>query len=183
MRRIAGLGLVVLAMLAGCSSSHTTTSPNGLTTGPLTVPPLPAGWKVVENQVVAVDVPSSWPVEHWQPTCGVTEPVLYLGPQGQLPTCTTFAPAAEVDLGAYAYGGAIKPVIIHLNGMEATEVTQHINLPGLPGKTGTIIWVRVITPNPFGLRVFAGDTTDLPGGAPGMAKEIEKTIHSTQASS
>lgn len=185
MRRTAGLGLAFMAVLAGCGGGGAGSGSGG--GGQRSTPPLPSGWKVVTRGEIGVDVPSDWLVKPWEPTCGVKTPTVYLGPEGQLQRCTTTDPGALVVIGAYAYTGPVKPVITHINGMEATEVVVHQPVTQPLSGTVTNIWVRLVanTPTgiPLGLFVSAGESTTFPGGGPGVAEKIASTIHGTVGSS
>lgn len=185
MRRTAGIGLIGLAVLAGCSGGGGSGSNGG--GAHLTTPPVPAGWKTVTHDEIGVDVPADWQVKPWESNCGVQSPTVFLGPQGRVTPCATAAPGTVVIIGAYAYAGVQKPVITHINGMEATEVVVHQTVTQPVAGTVTTIWIRLIsgTPTgvPLGLFVYAGESTDFPGGGPGMAAKIVSTIHGTVASS
>lgn len=175
MRR-SGMWLMVgLAVaLAGCASGPSGSAPPA---AKLVTPPLPAGWQVVSVLYVGVDVPGSWTVEHWKPTCGVQTPTAYLGPQGMLPKCTTKAPGAEVDVGAYAYLGSLSAKTEHVNGLTLRVVSTQVAVPSVPGATATEMWVSIKAPRPLGLYFYVGDSTALPGGGPGLAQQILATVH------
>jgi hypothetical protein len=167
----------MLGLASGCSSAQSS-SGQASSGGSATTPVKPAGWKTVEGGGYAIYVPSSWTVGPWQPTCGVTVPTVYLGPQGQLPKCTTKALGAEADIGAYAYSGTQKPVTKTINGLTAYEVTTTVQVAGPPAGTVTEAWVRVYGPShPHGFYFYVGDSPDMPGGGPGMAEKIIDTIH------
>lgn len=173
MSRRGALAAGVLAVaLGGCSASGSGSSPAGKGT----VPPLRAGWKTVSHEGFAVDVPDTWSVERWQPTCGVQSPTVYLGPEGLLPRCSSTAPGAEVVIGAYSHpAGRVKTTI---NGLTAYVSKTEVPYSGTPtSATITEAWVEMVGKTSLGLYFAIPESTSLPGGAPGLANELIDTIH------
>jgi hypothetical protein len=152
--------------LAACSGTTSSTSM-----------PLPAGWKTVTYHGVGIDVPSDWVVEPWRLTCRVTTPTVFIGPAQPLETaCVASPPAgAEVILGALGTSGS-QSVSRDLNGLTATVATKYEVYHGNLGVTITNIWVSLPTKN-VNISVSVGDSSVVPGGAPGRAEQIVQTIH------
>jgi len=139
--------------------------------------PLPAGWKTVTYQGVGIDVPSDWLVEPWRLTCGVATPTVFIGPAQPLEmSCVADPPqAALVVLGALPMGG-LKSVSTELNGIMADVATQYDVYHGNLGATITNIWVSLPTRD-VNISVSVGESSVVPGGAPGRAEQIVQTIH------
>jgi hypothetical protein len=70
----------------------------------------------------------------------------------------------------------LKSVSTKVNGIMAEVATQYEVYHGNLGATITDIWVSLPTAN-VNLSVSVGESTVVPGGAPGRAEQIVQTIH------
>ncbi len=159
------------ACTAPTPSATTPTTPTSASS------PLPTGWKTVTYHGVGIDAPGDWLTEPWRPTCGVTTPTVFIGPAQPLAmSCVADPPqAALVVLGALPMSG-LKSVSTKVNGIMAEVATQYEVYHGNLGATITDIWVSLPTAN-VNLSVSVGESTVVPGGAPGRAEQIVQTIH------
>ena len=137
---------------------------------------LPYGWKTVSYRIISVDVPSSWVVEPWRATCGVDVPTVFTGPEGSESVgCADIATAAEVILGAVPLkgSGTRKETI---NGLK-TDVYMKSDFYHGAHLSGTItrIWVDLPVYG-VSVSVAVGTSANFPGGAPGRAEQIVRTI-------
>ena len=159
----------------------------GTVLGELTYPPLDgfstptlrSGWMTVTYDGIGVDVPDDFTVEPWRASCGVTTPTVMVGPAHLFAmSCPAFTLA-----GALVVLGDIPPPVpgtaLRLNGLSAlvTTATSSLALRGIDFPV-TSTRVEVTLPG-FGVSVSvsAGESTVVPGGAPGRAEEIAQTIH------
>jgi hypothetical protein len=161
--------------LAACSGSTRSAPAPSSTTSTST--PLPTGWKTVTYHGVGIDLPNAWLVEPWRLTCGVTTPTVFMGPaQRSAIDCVANPPAgAEVILGAIGTSDS-QSVPRDLSGLPAAVATQGEAYDGKSGVAITNIWVALPTKN-MNITVSVGDTSAIPGGAPGRAEQIVETIH------
>jgi hypothetical protein len=152
---------------------------SGATTAPSLPPPqAPAGWKLVTYQGIGLDVPHAWAVEPWHANCGVTFPTVFIGPEGaESLGCPTIAIGSEVVLGARLPNSGVSWTTTTINGLKAMMRTTHTIFHGHASGTSTQIWVRLASG--ISISVSVGDSSAFPGGAPGRANQIVRTIHAT----
>ncbi|HUZ10381.1 MAG TPA: hypothetical protein VMU76_09465 [Acidimicrobiales bacterium] len=158
-------------LLAGCSTSGP--SPRAV----------PSGWKVVHYKNVTVDVPHTWTVVAWHPTCGVFTPTVFLGPQKlSAISCPAILsrtpPAAEVVLGAIAPSPLLFWAQRTINGVQVGVRTGH---SVADGHRITTMWVRAPYDSNLTVYVSVGEASALPGGGPGRAARIVSSIHLTRS--
>lgn len=169
------VGLCCVAVAACSRAAPSTAIP--FASSPSTSSPLPAGWKTVTYHGVGVGVPSDWLVEPWRSTCAVAMPTVLIGPAQPLEmSCPADPPqAALVVLGSLPMSG-LQSVPTVLNGIVADVATQYEVCHGDLGATITDIWVSLPKANVH-IFVSVGDSSAIPGGAPGRADQILETIH------
>jgi hypothetical protein len=142
-------------------------------------PAVPNGWKAVTYRGVVLDVPRSWVVSTWKYPCGVTGPTVLLGPE---PTAFMkyFCPlypqdqrAAEVNIGARPIPGATRETVINGNRVAISfTTTQQIY-----GRVETAVDQVILHVRTVWIRIEIGTSALLPGGGPGRAMQIVRTIH------
>ncbi|MGH9831050.1 MAG: hypothetical protein ACREDR_48215, partial [Blastocatellia bacterium] len=135
-------------------------------------------WKTVTYRGVAIDVPDSWVVRPRHESCGVAVPTVFIGPAQPLSAdCVALAyDASEVIMGGLQFGQPGRPVAKTLNGLKAQVTTNEDSFRG-PLST-PIIYAAVKLPTVgVTISVFVGESSQVPGGAPGRAEQIVGTIH------
>jgi hypothetical protein len=142
-------------------------------------PAVPNGWKAVSYQGVVLDVPRSWVVSTWKYPCGVTGPTVLLGPE---PTafmkylCLPYPQdmrAAEVNIGARPIPGATRETVINGNRVATSFTTTRMT----DGSVKTGLDQVIIHGGHVWIWIEVGTSAFLPGGAPGRAMQIVRTIH------
>lgn len=138
-------------------------------------PTLPRGWKVVTHRGVGIDVPATWTVQPWH-GCGVSSPTVLIGPAKQT---YVLCPAASLNvalvvLGTLPLGANHTWRHTTLNGLAATVTTQQVTVTD--GQYLTQIDVSLPSKK-MTISIQVGDSTDMPGGAPGRAERILESIH------
>jgi hypothetical protein len=158
MRRFSVLVALVLVVTGLTSCSRAT----------LSTPHLRSDWKTVTYRGVGTDVPQSWVVKAWHPSCGVVVPTVLLGPQTpSLGRCLRdTSGAAEVILGALpadASGATSRSI----NGLPALLVTTSEFFHGGVHASGgrTQVWVD-LSRRGLWISVSVGDASDFPGVRP-----------------
>ena len=139
------------------------------------------GWKPVTYQGVVVDVPGDWAVEPWYPQCGVTAPTVFIGPEDAVVLyCPLYSPGgAEVILGALPPppGQVGKRTTVIFSGMKARVISGAEKIShGSPRPTVAEVYVHLFAKHLW-IWIFVAESTELPGGSPGRAEQIERTIH------
>ena len=178
MRRWLGLlGAGILVLVAGCSGTPSAQQK-------AVTPSLPMGWKTVTYHGLRIDVPRDWTVEPWHPNCGVSNPTVFMGPEGiSVLYCGAFVPGgAEVILGARGVGHeSSAPETINGVGARVSRHEVVYNRP-LSGTLNSIsvrltsISVRLPAQG-LSISVSCGESGYFPGGAPGRADQIVRTVH------
>jgi len=169
------VGGVVLAVLVPAACASPARVPTGAG-----IPRLPTGWRTVTYRNVAVDVPGTWAVRPWHEGCGVRAPTVFVGPaEPATADCVVLAgDASEVIVGGLQFGPSGRPRIEMLNGLKAVVTTSGALFHGPLGAAATYAAVTLATLG-VSISVYAGESAQIPGGAPGRAEHIVKTVHAT----
>jgi hypothetical protein len=173
MGRVAGSVVLVALALAGCTQSPLVGTGTGFQR-------VPAGWKTVTYHDVGIDVPAVWTVEPWHENCGVTAPTVFTGPaKPQFADCVALAgDASEVILGGLQFGQSGRLMTETINGLKALVTTSEKVFHGTLGATTTYEAVTLPTLG-ISISVYVGESSRVPGGLPGRAERVVKTIHAT----
>ena len=170
----AGLSFLLMAsvVITACSATSTASLP------PASVV-LPHGWRTASYRTIDISVPGTWLIEPWKPNCGVSVPTVFIGPEGPNPLqCPAFnLPGAEVVFGAVPFGSPSGPSARRetIHGVKAVVYTvSGVHEASLTGAI-TRIWVNLPT-EALTISVAVGESANLPGGAPGRAERIVRTI-------
>ena len=129
---------------------------------------------------VGVDVPSDWMVEPWHQNCGVNTPTVFIGPeQLSVLSCPAFTPGgAEVVLGSLPFKGAGPHAQSeNVNGLTAQVVSETMDAQcGHRTTTFSKAWVTLPAKG-FTISISAAESPVCRGGSPGMATQIQGSIH------
>jgi len=164
----------------GLGLSQATTS-----AGAVPSPTIPNGWKAVSYRGIVLDVPPTWVVKGWQlndvsDACGVSTPTVLLGPEPSelmKVLCPLYSRGdAEVNIGARR-PVVVKPRTAVINGLHvavsfSTTKIIHGNPAPFANQVAVHIPIRDIW-----ITIQVGTSPVLPGGAPGRAMQIVRSIH------
>jgi len=110
----------------------------------------------------------------------VRAPTVFVGPaEPATADCVVLAgDASEVIVGGLQFRPSGRPRIEMLNGLQAAVTTSGALFHGPLGAAATYAAVTLPTLG-VSISVYAGESAQIPGGAPGRAEQIVKTVHAT----